>query len=138
MAIRERIRDLPLLATTFNQLAIVAKENGRFADAERWYLRAQEIKDKVAPKDASTLSNLANLYLSQNRLDEARRFAHRALAIKETLDLSAEAWTTYAILADIAAAQGMRPPLVSGGAKSRKATPPMPGLLWKCKSGKRK
>ena len=104
--IREQIRDLPMLATDFNQLAIVAEGAGRLEDAERWYLRAQEIKDKVAPQDASALNNLADLYLSQRRLNEAARYARRAVEIKETLDLSAEPWKTYNILARIADARG--------------------------------
>ena len=33
-------------------------------------------------------NNLADLYLAQNRLDEAEQYAHRAREIKETLDLS--------------------------------------------------
>ena len=102
----EQIRDLPRLAKGFNQLASVATVAGRLDDAERWYLRAQEIKDQVSPHDASTLNNLAALYLSLGRLDEANRYAHRAREIKETLDLSAEPWTTYAILAQIAEARG--------------------------------
>jgi tetratricopeptide (TPR) repeat protein len=104
--IREQIRDLPELAKSFNQLAIVAEGAGRPEDAERWYLRAQEIKDKVMPHDASTLNNLANLYLGQGRLDEAEGYARWAAEIKETLDLSSEPWTTYSILAQIAEARG--------------------------------
>lgn len=52
------------------------------------------------------LSNIASLYLSQNRLDEAETYASRALAIKETLDLSSEPWTTYNILAKLAEKRG--------------------------------
>lgn len=104
--IREHIHDLPELAKSYNQLARVAQGVGRLADAERWYLRAQELKDQVAPQDDSTLHNLTNLYLTQGRLDEAESYARRALAIVETLDLSAEPWKNYAILAQIAEARG--------------------------------
>jgi tetratricopeptide (TPR) repeat protein len=104
--IREQIRDLPLLATTFNQLAIVAVGAGRPADAERWYLRAQELKDQVAPHDHSTLGNLANLYLSQQRLEEAEQYAHSALQLQERQGVSSEPWKTYAILAQVAEARG--------------------------------
>ena len=55
---------------------------------------------------AISLSNLANLYLSQNRLDEAEAYARRVLAIMETLDLSSEPWKTYSILAQIAEKRG--------------------------------
>ncbi len=104
--IREHIRDWPELAKSYNQLALVAQGAGRLAEAERWYLRAQEIKDKVAPRDVTTLGNLANLYLTQNRLAEAEVYARRAVAIVATLDLSAEPWKSYSILADILQAAG--------------------------------
>ncbi len=102
----EQTNDLPTIAKACNQLALVAKGAGRLDDAERWYLRAQELKDEIAPYDASTLSNLANLYLAQDRLDEAESYARRAVEIKQQLDLSSEPWTTYQILAQIAEARG--------------------------------
>ncbi len=59
------------------------------------------------PKElAPDYNNLAGLLLAQGRLDEAEAYAQRAQAIKETLDLSAEPWTTYAILAQIAERRG--------------------------------
>ena len=61
----------------------------------------------------SRLSNLAGLYLSQGRLDEAGRYARRAVEIEETLDLSSEPWKIYSILAQIAEAQG-RPDEAAG------------------------
>ncbi len=106
LKLKEARNDLPGVARTCNQLAIVAEGAGRLDDAERWYLRAQEIKEQVSPYDAHTLNNLAALYLAQGRLDEAARYARRAVEIKETLDLSAEPWKTYGILAQIAEAQG--------------------------------
>lgn len=102
----EQTQDWQGLAASFNQLALVAKGAGRLDDAERWFLRAQEIKNKTNPKDASTLNNLADLYLSQGRLAEAEQYAKRALTIVETLDLSAEPWKTHNILAKIAQAKG--------------------------------
>ena len=51
-------------------------------------------------------NNLADLYLSQNRLDEAEDYARRTLAIMETLDLSAQPWKTYNILAELAEKRG--------------------------------
>lgn len=105
LRLKEQQNDLPGVARTYNQLARVAEGAGRLDDAERWYLRAQELKNQVAPQDASTLNNLAGLYLAQGRLDEARQYAESAAAIKETLDLSAEPWTTYSILAEIASKQ---------------------------------
>lgn len=108
LRIKEAQRDWPGVSRTCNQLALVAKGDGRFDDAERWYLRAIDVNEQIGQQRemAATCNNLANLYLDQNRLGEAEAYARRALAIKETLDVSAEPWTTYAILAEIAAAQG--------------------------------
>ncbi len=71
-------------------------------------MRAIEFDEQLGnPKElAPDYSNLASLYLSQGCLDEAARYARRAVEIKETLDLSAEPWKTYNILARIAEAQG--------------------------------
>jgi Tfp pilus assembly protein PilF len=106
LRIFEQLCDLPMLAATCNQLGIVAEGTGRPDDAERWYLRALELKDQVAWHDATTLDNLADLYLSQGRLDEAATCASRALEIKEEPDLSADPWKTYHILGRIAEARG--------------------------------
>ena len=97
-----------MLATDFNQLAIVAQNADRPADAERWYLRASEVYEKLerGNEQAIVFSNLANLYLAQGRLDDAERYARRAAAIQETLELSAAPWNTYNILASIASARG--------------------------------
>jgi len=94
------------LAESFSQLALVAQGAGRLEDAERWYLRAIELGEQLRyyKELGKWLNNLSNLYLSQRRLDEAARYARRAVEIKETLDLSAEPWTTYSILARIAEA----------------------------------
>jgi tetratricopeptide (TPR) repeat protein len=109
LTIKESLGDWALAATSCNQLALVAQNAGRPAEAERWYLRTLELDEKVGsnPKDiASDYNNLADLYLSQARLAEAQEYARRALAIKETLDLSSQPWTTYSILAKIAERQG--------------------------------
>jgi tetratricopeptide (TPR) repeat protein len=60
----------------------------------------EELDDRQAL--AKCYSNLADLLLSQNRLDEAEQYAHRAREIDETLDLSSEPWKTFTILAEIA------------------------------------
>jgi tetratricopeptide (TPR) repeat protein len=99
-------------ATTYNQLAIVAHGAGH--PAEGWFRRALEIDERFGnEKDvARDLNNLANLLRDEaragntGRLAEARKLAERALAIVETLDLSAQPWATLGILADIAALEG--------------------------------
>ncbi len=104
--IREQIEDLPGLAMSYNQLGLVGQRAGRLQEAEQWYLQAQRLKNQLSPHDGSTLGNLAILCLSQGRLDEAERYAFRALEIMETLDLSAKPWKIYGTLADVAGAKG--------------------------------
>ncbi len=102
---------------TCNQLAIVAKYSGRPDEAEGWYKRALELDERVqlgSPLHASHLSNLAGLLVNEvgagcaakTRLAEAKSYAERALAIRETLDASAEIWMTLNILAKIADLEG--------------------------------
>ena len=109
LALRERLGDLAGAAQTCNQLARVAAGAGRPEEAERWYGRALEGLQATGQMHyaAVAASNLANLLLAQpGRLEEAERYARQALAIKETLDLSAEPWKTYNILAQIAEKRG--------------------------------
>jgi tetratricopeptide (TPR) repeat protein len=107
LKIKERFGEIAGAAGTCNQLAIVGQLAGRPADVERWYRRALEffvdLRDEGA--QAKVLNNLADLLLAQGRLDEAEQFAQRAVAIDETLDLSAEPWKDYSVLANIAQAR---------------------------------
>jgi tetratricopeptide (TPR) repeat protein len=67
------------------------------------------LKEKYStPSDlALSLYNLADLYLAQNRLDEAEADARRALAIDQTLDpAAAEIWKDYSFFAQIAEKRG--------------------------------
>jgi tetratricopeptide (TPR) repeat protein len=109
LAIKERIGDKALAATTCNQLALVSEGAGRLDDAERWYKRAIELDQEAGTSGylpASHYNNLANLLLSQNRLEEAEAYAHRAREIFETLDLASQPWKTFNILAEIAEKRG--------------------------------
>jgi tetratricopeptide (TPR) repeat protein len=106
LKLEEQMNNPKGVAQTCNQLARVAAGAGRLEDAERWYLRTIEHAEYLPDQGAKVYSNLANLYLTQNRLDEAEQYALKALAIKEQLDLSAKPWTTYNILARITARQG--------------------------------
>jgi len=92
LRLEEQMNHAEGVAQTCNQLALVALGADRPADAERWFLRAQEIKDQVSPHDASPLHNLAALYLSQGRLEEAARYAHRAVEIVEQHQIQTEVW----------------------------------------------
>jgi tetratricopeptide (TPR) repeat protein len=108
LKLREQINDAGGMAQTCNQLANVAIGTGRLDDAERWFLHALDGFEKTGQENhaAASAYNLAGLYLTQGRLAEAEQYAKRALTIKESLDLSAEPWKTYNILAKIAQAKG--------------------------------
>jgi tetratricopeptide (TPR) repeat protein len=106
LAISERMGNLSYAAQTANQLAIVAVGAGRPAEAERWYLRTAEYAKLLPDQGAGVYTNLADLYLNLNRLEEAETYVHKAREIKEGLGLSARPWTTYGILAGIAEQRG--------------------------------
>jgi len=116
LTISERIGDKAQAASTCNNLAVVEKDAGRPAQAERWYRRAIELnkETKNAKLLASNYNNLADLLLTRYDsphgprpdLDAAEEYALRAVAILERLDLSAEPWKTYSILAKIAERKG--------------------------------
>ncbi|MBM3128982.1 MAG: tetratricopeptide repeat protein [Chloroflexi bacterium] len=104
--LEEQMNHLEGVAQSANQLARVAEGAGRLADAERWYLRTTELADYLPDKGARVFSNLANLYLSQRRLEEAERYARRAVEIVETHQVQTEVWVMQNILARIADARG--------------------------------
>ncbi len=117
LMINERLGNTAVAIMTCNQLAIVARNSGRPDEAEGWYKRALELAERVqpgSPSHATYLNNLANLLVNEvgagraakTRLAEAKSYAERALAIRETLDASAPIWTTLSILAEIADLEG--------------------------------
>ena len=139
LKLEEQMNHAEGVAQTCNQLAIVAENAGRPADAERWYLRAQQIRDQVSPQDASSLNNLAGLYLAQGRLDEAGRYAHRAVKIDEAIgDPSVEIWKDYSILVEIAEAQGRPDEAAGWRRKEQESYGRTQDRLWKSKNGDRR
>jgi len=113
LAIKDRLGDAAGAAMTCNQLANVAVLAEKPDEAEGWYKRALELDERVqpgSPSHATFFNNLAYLLVSEvgagraakTRLAEAKGYAERALAIRETLDASSEIWMTLNILANIA------------------------------------
>lgn len=96
-------------ASTWQHLAQVSQLRGRPLEAEAWYGKALHARRQSGDTAglAITLSNLADLLRQQpTRLAEAQRLAKEALAIQQTMDPNAaQIWTTYHVLADIAAQQ---------------------------------
>jgi len=92
--------DHPDVATSLNNLAGLYDSQGKYDEAEPLYLRALEVKEKALGPDhalevkekalgpdhpdiALSLNNLAGLYDSQGKYDEAEPFYTRALGIWE-------------------------------------------------------
>jgi len=114
LAIWEQLDNRLDCARTRNQLGVLLRLSGRLDEAETWYRRALNTPGVPPEVESSVRSNLAALLLAlaraqpepRTRLEEARQQAAQALAVKQSLDLSAEPWLTQGILADIAALQG--------------------------------
>ena len=114
LALEEGLGNVEGAARTCNQLADVASQAGRPNEAEGWYKRALELYEQVQPGSVlnrrAVLNNFAGLLVDEvrathfprTRLIEAKGYAERALAIRETLDASSEIWNTLQILAEIA------------------------------------
>ena len=70
-----------------NDLAVLYKEQGRYAEAEPLYKRALSICEKALGPDhpfvAQSLNNLAELYAIQGRYAEAEPLFKRSLAIRK-------------------------------------------------------
>ncbi len=107
LELRDTSNNLVGMADTYYHLAVVSQNARRADDAMMWYLRAIELGEQFqSSRIANWYSSVSDFCFSQGRLAEAEHYAGRALAIKETLDLSATIWTTYNILAKIAQAKG--------------------------------
>jgi tetratricopeptide (TPR) repeat protein len=145
LRLKEAMGDKALAATSANQLAIVAQLAGRPADAERWYRRAIELKEKFStPSDlASSLNNLAALLLTvhgqppearpsafagRDLLEEAETWARKAVKIDEAIgDPSLEIWKDYSVLAQITQARGDETAARDWRRKARAAYVAFPG-----------
>ncbi len=75
------------MAQALNNLALLYKQQGRYAEAEPLHKRSLAIREKALGPDhpdvAGSLNNLAALYDDQGRYAEAEPLLKRALAIYE-------------------------------------------------------
>jgi len=75
-------------AASLNNLAMLYRSQGRYAEAEPLYKRAFAIWEKTLgpehPYTAQSLDNLAELHLAQGQYREAETLFKQALAIKES------------------------------------------------------
>lgn len=94
-------------ASTWSSLGQVNQAMDKPGPAENWYRKAiaQYRHDNDDLGASLTLNNFAGLLQSHSgRLDEAQELAEEALGIKKNLEPAiAQIWTTYQILANIAA-----------------------------------
>ncbi len=108
--LKEMQGNLAGAATTYGQLALLTRSQGKFDSAEGWNCKAIEAFEKTGDKKnlAMALNNLADLLQAQpTRLKEAQQLADQSLEICKTLDeASAEIWRTYHVLAEIFEKQG--------------------------------
>jgi tetratricopeptide (TPR) repeat protein len=74
-------------SASLNNLAVLYKMQGRFAEAEGLYTRALAIyENEISPRDPTllgSLNNLAVLYYDQGRYAKAESLYKRALAMDE-------------------------------------------------------
>ena len=77
----------PRLATSLNNLAVLYKTQGKYAEAEQLYKQSLEIREKaLGPKHsdvAQSLNNLAEVYRAQGKYTEAEPLYKQSLAIRE-------------------------------------------------------
>ena len=74
------------LATSLNNLALLYKAQGRYAEAEPLYQRSLAIREKALgpepPAVATSLENYADLLRKTGRVSEATKMETRAKAIR--------------------------------------------------------
>ena len=75
--------------TTLDALATVLREQGKYSEAERFYLRALAILERITPDENLDLAYMAEQYAINlrlmNRADEAQSWEARALKIRHAV-----------------------------------------------------
>ena len=102
--------------TALGNLAILYMGDGRYAEAEKLYLRAMDI----APQEALGYHNLASLYYRMRDYERAKSFAHTALEKKQNMyQASALLSILYALCDDPRMSQHYFEDAVSNGQNAR-------------------
>ncbi len=73
------------MAQSLNNLAVIYRAQGQYADADPLFKRALSILEKTVPNHpnvAATLDNLAEIYTNMGRDDEAEKLLARAKRIR--------------------------------------------------------
>jgi tetratricopeptide (TPR) repeat protein len=85
----EEIKDVDqnLLATSYNNLALIYDLQGKYKKAEYFFIKAKDISEKVLgknhPDTATSYSNLAGFYYSQGKYTQAESLFIKALDVRE-------------------------------------------------------
>ena len=89
----------------YMEAAAFAAQDGRYQEAEEWFLAADRVAARFGPSDprgALTLANLADFYHAQARDDEAEPLYWESLALLERID-GPDAPRVARFVADLAA-----------------------------------
>ncbi|MGD2248504.1 MAG: tetratricopeptide repeat protein [Candidatus Methanofastidiosia archaeon] len=94
----------PKIAVLYHQLGYVAQDQHQFDEAEKWYKKALEIKERLGlERDAArTYHQLGYVAQDQHQFDEAVKWYKKALEIFERLGLERDAADTYHQLGRVA------------------------------------
>ncbi|MBI5570066.1 MAG: tetratricopeptide repeat protein [Desulfomonile tiedjei] len=92
------------MAVSYHQLGMVAQERNRFDEAEAWYRKALEIRERLGlERDAAgDYHQLGIVAQERNRFDEAEQWYRKALEICERLGLKRDAARVYHQLGRVA------------------------------------
>ncbi len=104
----EKAENPSLQARLLTRLGSLTEEAGRMVDAVAWYKRLVQLaseKGMGGDRLAGEMS-LAEVALSQGRLQEAKTHAGAAREAAEGLGVTAKPWKAYALLREIAAEEG--------------------------------
>ena len=80
-------KEIKTLEGKYNNLGLVFLYLGKYSQAEKYFEKSLEIRqkkqDKDHPKTATTLNNIASVYDRQGKYEEAIKYFFRALEIRE-------------------------------------------------------
>ena len=91
LRIREKVlgKDHPDMATSYNNLALVYKDQGKYKQAEELYKKAMQISERILgeehPTTAASYNNLAGVYEDQGKYREAEELYKKAMQISERI-----------------------------------------------------
>jgi tetratricopeptide (TPR) repeat protein len=94
----------PKISVAYHQLGIIAEERQKFDEAEQWYRKALEVRERLGLERyaASDYHQLGRIAQERQKFDEAEQCYRKALEIYERLGLERDAADEYHQLGIIA------------------------------------